>query len=108
MPHYPSNNARTSLEDPSAAGLRPNLRVDVHVVTGRKEDATRVRRGSVTNVEGKDHVYVVRGGKAVRTPVSFGLAGFDSVEVVAGLSPGDRVILSDMSHYAHAREVKVR
>jgi len=97
-----------ALEERSHPDLRHNLRVDVHVVTGRKEDAVCLERGSYVHANGSDCVFVIRGGVAVRTPVRFGLAGVDRVEILEGLEPGEEVIVSDMSHHTQAEEVKIQ
>lgn len=103
-----SLSLEVSLEDPSHSTLRQNLRVDVHIVTERKEDTLWLPRGSFVTVDGQRAVFVVRGEVAVRTPVEFGLANFAATEIVHGLQEGDRVILSDMSDHAHVREVRIR
>lgn len=100
--------ADVALETPDAPGLRPNLRVDVHVVTARKDAALRVRRGAWVQVDGRPALFVIHGARARRTPVEFGLLGSDSLEIVQGLSAGDNVILSDMSNYSQTREVVIR
>lgn len=92
----------------SHPALRPNLRVDVHLVTARKETTLRLHRGPYVHVDGSDAVFVVRGNEAIRTPVELGIASFDDNEIVAGLVEGDEVIISDMSDYRHVREVKIR
>lgn len=96
------------LERSTHAALRPNLRVDVHLVTARKESTLRVKRGPYVRVDDGDAVFVVRGDAAVRTPVEFGIASFDHHEVLAGLVEGDEVIISDMSDYRRVKEVKIR
>ena len=88
--------------------LRPNLRVDVHAVTDQRTDALCLRRGPLLSVDGRDAVYVVRGDRAVRTPVTIGLANFEVYEIVDGLLNGDEVIISDMSDYRNSKEVKLR
>ena len=65
--------------------LRPNLRVDVQLVTDRKARTLRVRRGPFATGEGTQPVFVVRGDRAVRTPVRFGVSSADYFEVVNGL-----------------------
>jgi HlyD family secretion protein len=60
------------------------------------------------NVDGRDSVFVVRGGRAVRTPVTIGLSNFEMYEITGGLSEGDEVIVSDMSDHRNAKEVKIR
>ena len=51
-------------------------------------------------------MFVVKGDRAVRTPVRLGLGSYDDFEVVSGLAEGDEVVISDMSAYQHVREVR--
>ncbi len=97
-----------SLEDRSSPLLKSNLRVDVDVITDRKASALRLNRGPAVGGEGSQDVFVVRGERAVRTPVHLGLMSFDRVEVVDGLREGDLVIVSDLPALAKAREIGVR
>jgi HlyD family secretion protein len=97
-----------ALDEPSHPALRPNLRVEVHIVTDRHEDALFVPRGAFVNVDGRRHVYVVRDDRAVRAPVEFGILNFDTHEILGGLEEGDHVVLTDMSDYAHVKEVRIR
>jgi multidrug efflux pump subunit AcrA (membrane-fusion protein) len=39
-------------------------------------------------------VWAVRDGRATRTPVTVGVQGRDLVEIVAGLRPGDRIVVA--------------
>lgn len=96
------------LDEPDHPILRPNLRVDVHAVTEQRPDALCLRRGPLLNVDGRDHVFVVRGEKAVRTPVTIGLSNFERYEITDGLAEGDEVIISDMSDHRNSKEVKLR
>lgn len=88
--------------------LRHNLRVDVYVISDRVEDALRVKRGPYMTPDGTHAVFVLRGDRAVRTPVEFGLTNIDCYQVLDGLEEGDEVIVSDMSKYVHVREVLLR
>ena len=99
---------QVALKDPSSPLLRSNLRVDVGIVTARKPRVVRIRRGPFATGEGAQQVFVVRGDRAVRTPVELGLASFDHFEVVRGLVPGDEAIISDMSDYTRLKEVRIR
>ena len=96
------------LDEPDHPILRPNLRVDVHAVTEQHTDALCLRRGPLLNVDGHDQIFVVRGDKVVRTPVTIGLSNFELYEIIDGLSEGDEVIISDMSDYRQSKEVKLR
>lgn len=97
-----------SLRDKSSKVLRANLRVDVYIVTDRKQRTLRVRRGAFASGEGVHDVFVVRSGKVVRTPLRIGLLSFDYCEVAGGLIEGDEVIISDMKEYAHLKEVRLK
>jgi HlyD family secretion protein len=96
-----------ALAKSSHTGLRPSLRADVLVITDRKPRALRVRRGPFADSTDRQ-VFVVRGDRAVRTPVTLGLAGIDDVEVLSGLAEGDEIIISDMRDYAHLSEVALK
>ncbi|UCF66661.1 MAG: HlyD family efflux transporter periplasmic adaptor subunit [Acidobacteriota bacterium] len=96
------------LDEPGHAILRPNLRVDVHAVTQQRTGALCLRRGPLLNFDGRDCVFVVRGDRAVRTPVTIGLSNFELYEITDGLAEGDEVIISDMSDYRNAKEVMLR
>ena len=67
-----------------------------------------LRRGPLLNIEGLDHVFVVRGDEVVRRPVEIGLSNFEYYEITEGLAEGDEVVISDMSEFRRAREVKLR
>ena len=99
---------RIDLAERSHPSLRPNLRVEVFIVTDHRDRALRVRKGSSTSGEGVQQVFVVRGDRAVRTRVRFGIASFDFVESVEGLSAGDEVVVSDMSDYRHLSTIRLR
>lgn len=99
---------QVALEESSHPNLRNNLRADVHVITARKERAVRIRRGAFVTVDGLPAFYVVKGERAVRVSVSFGISNFEHYEITSGLEPGDEVIISDMSDYIHVKEVRIQ
>ena len=99
---------QVTLKDPSSALLRPNLGVDVGIVTASKPRVVRIRRGPFASGGGVQQVFVIRGDRAVRTQVELGLASFEAFEVVRGLVPGDEAIISDMNDYTRLREVRIR
>ena len=75
-------------------GLRQNERASVRIVLDERDDVVNFEHGSNID-EATRAVYVVRGDRAVRTPVTLGAASVSDIEVVRGLTPGDRVIISD-------------
>jgi HlyD family secretion protein len=96
------------LAEPANAVLRPSLKADVFIVTDRRTDAIRVARGPFLSGQSEQDVFVVRDGSALRTRVELGLIGYDTVEISRGLQPGDDMIVSDMTNYLHARELKLK
>ena len=96
-----------TLDQPSHARLRNNLRVDVSVVAGRRAETLIVRRGALGRTS-STHAFVVRGDNAVRVPVRFGLAGDDAIEIVEGLREGEEVVISDMSEYEDVENVRLK
>ena len=97
-----------ALDERTHPVLRPNMRVDVHVVTDSRGKTLIVRQGQFVSGGDRADVYVLRNGQAQRTAVTFGLRGADDIEVTSGLMHGDEVILSDMRDYQHLEQLEVR
>jgi len=100
--------AQIGLGDKTNEILRSNLRVDVEIITKRKDRVLQIKKGPALTGEGANEAFVIRGTTAIRTPVRLGLASFDAFEVVSGLMEGDEVIISDVSRYLHLKEFEVR
>ncbi|HEX9945276.1 MAG TPA: HlyD family efflux transporter periplasmic adaptor subunit [Thermoanaerobaculia bacterium] len=96
------------LDDARNPKLRNNLRVDVLVVTDSRSDALRVPKGPFAQGGATEQVFVVQGDHAVRRAVRFGISGYDRLEILDGLEPGEEVILSDMKDYAHLERVNLK
>ncbi len=95
-----------ALEGPLPKGARPDLSVDGIITLERLDDVVYVGRPVNGQAESKLSVFKISGdGRgATRVPVELGRASVSSIEVVAGLQPGDQIILSDMSQWdAHDR-----
>lgn len=98
-----------SLDDKANARLRSNLRVDIYVITARKDRALRIRKGPfISGGSGARDVFVIRDGAALKTEARIGISSFEHYEVVGGLLEGDEVIISDMRDYTHMEEVQVK
>jgi HlyD family secretion protein len=96
------------LKQKASSLLRSNLRVDVLIAAERKDRVLRIKKGPFANSEGLRDVFVIRGDAAIKTPVRLGISSFEDYEVVEGLIEGDEVIISDMTDYLHAREVRLK
>lgn len=97
------------LDEPDHASLRPNLRVEVFLISGRTEQALRLKNGPVFTGAKEQPLFVIRGEEAVRTTARTGLVGIDYVELLeTDLQEGDQVIISDMESYDHLDRIKLK
>ena len=97
-----------SLDNPSHALLRPNLRTEIFIVTGSRPNVVRVANGAAFNGQSRQELFILEGDRARRRRVPIGLSNFDYVELAEGVRPGETVVISDMSDYEHLTEVVVR
>lgn len=97
------------LEDDSNRRLRSGLKTDVYVMNAVKEDVLRISNSSYYVGRGDYQLFVVDGSdELVKRKVRLGDSNFEYVEVVSGLQPGDRVVISDMSQYKNKNKLKLR
>lgn len=90
-----------------AAQLRPNLRVEVSIVTDTRSRALRLKRGALSWRNGRQELFVVRSRSAVRTPVEIGMTGTEYYEIRRGVQPGDTVIVSPMDDFREYTSVDI-
>jgi HlyD family secretion protein len=88
--------------------LRPNMKVDVFLVTATHSKIMRVANGPAFKGPSVQDIFVVKNGKAERRTVHIGLTNFDYVELLDGVKPGDVVITSDMSEYKNSPELTIK
>jgi len=97
-----------TLDDRADPGLRPSLRVDVHVVTSFKDDLIRVKNGPFNTGSVGSRVFVVEGDRAIAREASVGVANYDWVELTGDIAVGDSVIISNMEDYRHMDEIDIK
>src|ERR1700761_5855752 len=96
------------LDERNSKQLRPNMKVDVYLVTATHNHIMRVANGPAFKGPELQDIFVMTGsGKAERRTVHIGLANFDYVEIKDGVKPGEVVITSDMSEFKNSKEVTV-
>lgn len=96
------------LDNAQNEALRPNMKVEVYVVTSRSANTIRVANGPAFNGKEKQHVFVLENGIAKRREIQVGLSNFDFVEIKSGLQVGEKVILTDMNQYEHLEEITIQ
>jgi HlyD family secretion protein len=72
---------------------RPGMSAVAHLSVRQAHGAVTVPAAAVFSVDGHDAVWLVRGGKAVQTPVTVGVQGQDRVEIAAGVGAGDQLVV---------------
>lgn len=95
------------LDDRANKLLRPNMKVDVFLVTATHNKIMRVANGPAFKGPTVQDIFVVNNGKAEKRTVHIGLTNFDYVEIQDGVKPGDVVITTDMSEYKNSKEVTI-
>ncbi|HUN26612.1 MAG TPA: efflux RND transporter periplasmic adaptor subunit [Steroidobacteraceae bacterium] len=86
-------------------GLRQNERVSVRIILDQRRDVLQVERGSF--VDAGSVAYVVDGDEARRTPVKFGAMSVSAVEILSGLTPGERIVVSSVSDFDDLPHVRL-
>jgi HlyD family secretion protein len=91
-------------------GARPDLSIEGTIQVDRVGETLFMGRPAYGQANSLVSVWkVVDGGKgAVRVPVRLGLSSVNTIEVLDGLSPGDVVILSDLSAYDAHERIRLR
>lgn len=99
-----------ALEGELPRGARPDLSVDGLIEVDRIEGAVHVGRPAYGQPESRGRVWRLTpdGSHAVPVPVLFGRASLNTIEILEGLEPGDRIILSDMSRWSDFERVRIR
>ena len=97
---------RVKLKSVQQSGLRQNERASVRIVLDERDNVLKFERGPLID-EATRAVYLVRGDRAVRTPVTLGSASISEIEVLSGLTPGDKVIVSDTREFNDAPEILI-
>jgi len=91
--------ARLRFDGAMPEQLRQNQRLSVRVLLDQRPDVLSVRAGSFIDESGGQYAYVVRDGVAVKTAVRLGARSVDRVEILSGLKPGDRVVVSGAENF---------
>ena len=89
-------------------GLRQSQRVSVRMVMERKTGVVKTARGPFLESGGGRQAYVVDNGVAVKREIQVGAVSVSEVEILKGVSPGEKVVVSDTSVFEGARTVLIR
>lgn len=98
------------LDEDSHPRLRSGLKTDVYVSCDVVDDVVRIPNGPYYNGAGTYSLFFVsKDNKEItRRDVKLGDSNYEFVEVVSGIQPGERVVISDMSKFKESKSLKVR
>ena len=89
--------------------LRSGLKTDVYVMNAVKEGVLRLVNASYYVGRGEYELFVQDSkDEVVKRKVQLGDSNFEYVEVISGLKPGDKVVVSDMSSYKNKNKLKLK
>ncbi len=72
-----------------------------------RENVLMVERGPFVEQGNGSVAYVMDGNVAVRRPIRIGASSLGEVEILDGLSAGDRVVVSGADQFGDAERVRV-
>jgi HlyD family secretion protein len=88
-------------------GLRQNQRLSTRIVLESRDDVLKVQRGAFLDSGGGRVAYVVQDDIAVRRPIRTGATSVSEVEILEGLAPGDRIIISNLGEFERVETVRL-
>jgi len=99
-----------ALEGQLPRGARPDLSVDGTIEIERLQNVLYVGRPAYGQAESVVGLFRLEpdGKTAARVNVKLGRSSVNTIEVVQGLQPGDRVIISDMTQWDNADRVRLK
>ncbi len=93
-------------DDEPAPAPRPGMSAVVDLQVRTAQDVVAVPAAAVVRDEGRDAVFVVEAGRAIRRDVRLGALGDEQVEVLAGLEPGATVVVRDADRLSDGQAVR--
>jgi HlyD family secretion protein len=79
----------------------------VRVLLDQRDNVLSVARGSFVDEGGGRIAYVLRDGVAEKRAIKLGAQSLAKVEVLEGLQPGERIVISGADHFRGAERVVI-
>ena len=99
--------ARLRFDGALPAQLRQNQRLCVRVLLDQRDNVLSVARGSFVDEGGGRVAYVLHDGIAEKRAIRLGAQSLARVEVLEGLQPGERVVISGTEQFRGADRVAI-
>lgn len=97
-----------NLQESNHFKLRPNLNVHLDIVREERDSVLRIHNGPAIGRGNEHRVYVLQNGNAFEREIVTGLESDEYVEVLEGLSEGEKVLLSAVSTVEDLDIVKLK
>lgn len=97
------------LKDDNDKRLRSGLRTELNVVYDMHDDIVRIPNGQYFQGPGTYSMFIKTSkDKLERRSVILGDSNFEFVEVKSGISPGEEVVITDMSDYKSKKTISLK
>lgn len=108
-PEVVDNNvlARVRFAGKQPEGLRQSQRVSARILIEERADVVMVPRGPFLEAHGGRTIYVVDDGIAVKRSIRVGATSVSSVEILEGLSAGEKVVIAGSEDFEDAGSVRI-
>jgi HlyD family secretion protein len=98
-------NVRVRFKAGSPPDLRQNQRAQARILIEERPGTLLVERGPFVDAGGGRYAWRVEDDRLVRVPIVLGALAAAQVEIVSGLEPGQRIVISDTAEFADQAEV---
>lgn len=88
-------------------GLRQNQRLGARILLDTRRNVLKLERGPFLEQSGGRSAWVVSGRAATRRAIRTGASSLDAVEILDGLRPGERVVISGADQFGDATQVRI-
>ncbi|MFQ6311187.1 efflux RND transporter periplasmic adaptor subunit [Lysobacter capsici] len=99
--------SRLRFKDKQPPGLRQSQRLSARIVLDTRRNALMVERGPFLEQSGGTSAYVVANGIATRRAIRTGVSSLSNVEILEGLQPGERIVVSGSDQFANAETIRI-
>ncbi len=99
--------ARIRFSGQQPPGLRQSQRMSARILLDTRKGVVKVERGPFVEQSGGRYAWVVNGSTASRRPVTFGVSSLGEVEIVEGLQPGEKVVVSGTDLFGDSEKVSI-
>ncbi|MGN6152653.1 MAG: efflux RND transporter periplasmic adaptor subunit [Lysobacteraceae bacterium] len=100
-------SARLRFKGTQPPGLRQNQRLSARIVLDTRRNVLMVERGPFVEQGGGAIAWVMDGSTAVKRTVHTGASSLSAVEILDGVQPGDRIVVSGSDQFGDAERIRI-